>query len=144
MSQNKLQFTTNVNKSPADVIGFVSDVRNRTGYQSSLTPTDIEGDAGVGQTWKWRYELLGRELEGTGRGVELEPGSLYAFETEGAVASRFTYRAEAAGDGTQLTVEVEADLPSELEELAGKEQLLGAAQQKGNEALAKLKQALEQ
>lgn len=144
MPQNKLEFKTNVKKSPADVIDFVSDVRNRGNYQSSLTSTDIEGEAGVGQTWKWRYELMGRNLEGTGKGVELEAGKLYAFVTEGAVTSHFSYRAESAGDETTLTVEVEFDLPPELEQLAGKEQLLQAAQQTGNNALAQLKQTLEQ
>ena len=144
MAQNKLQFTANINKSPTEVIDFVSDVRNRANYQTALTSVaDIEGESGVGQKWRWRYDLMGQQLEGTGEGVEFEAGQFYSFVTDGAAKSRFSYRAESAGEGTQLTVEVEVDLPAELEQKVDKEQLLQAAQQKGNEAIAELKQAVE-
>ena len=116
MTMQTHDVSTHINAAPEKVIAFISDVRNRTRYVpslKSLTVTQGDGSA-VGTTWKWKFAVLGREFEGTGRCLKNEPGQLYSFQTEGGLASTWTYRAEPEGGGTKLTVHVEFKLPEGL------------------------------
>ena len=108
--------TAHINAPPDKVLGFIADVRNRTRYLPSLKAlTDIKGDpAAAGTTWKWRFAVLGREFEGTGRCLKYEAGKLYSFQTQGGLESSWTYRAEPEGGGTKLSVHVEFKIPDNL------------------------------
>ncbi len=145
MSQQSVQVSTTISKSPAEVIAFIADVRNRASYQQALkSVTNIQGEPGqVGTTWNWKWDAFGHELEGTGRCTEYEAGKRYAFVTAGGIVSQFTYDAQAAGDGTKLTIEVQFEIPAPLAQGKDPGELLAAAQQKGEEAVARLKAELE-
>jgi carbon monoxide dehydrogenase subunit G len=108
--------TAHIKNKPEAVLGFIADVCNRTRYLPSLKSlSDVKGDpAGAGTTWKWKFVVLGTEFEGSGRSVKYEPGKLYAFETEGGLQSKWTYRVEPEGDGTKLTIDVEYQIPDHL------------------------------
>ncbi len=143
---NTIQANVYIKNTPEKVINFISDIRNRAKYQQSLkSVTDIQGEAGqIGSTWKWKWELMGSDFEGLGRCVEYEQGQRYSFVTEGQIDSKFSYEAQAENDGTNLTVTVHFDVPESLLEQAAIEHLIGAAQQRGNEAVQKLKAILEE
>ncbi len=109
--------TTHVNAAPDKVLGFIGDVRNRTRYLPSLKAlTDIKGEpaGGVGTTWKWKFAVLGREFEGTGKCLKYEAGKLYSFQTQGGLESTWTYTAAPDGKGTKLSVHVEFKVPDNL------------------------------
>jgi carbon monoxide dehydrogenase subunit G len=108
--------TAHINAPPDKVLGFIADLRNRTRYLPSLKAlTDIKGDpAAAGTTWKWKFAVLGREFEGTGRCLKYEAGKLYSFQTQGGLESSWTYRAEPEGGGTKLSVHVEFKIPDNL------------------------------
>jgi carbon monoxide dehydrogenase subunit G len=109
-----VEVQTHIQNTPEAVISFIGDVRNRTQYVEALKSiTDVQGDPSIGQTWKWRFEALGMEFEGTARSVDYEPGQLYAFATEGGAESTWLYRADPDGDGTRLTLRVEYTLPQD-------------------------------
>src|SRR5207248_167490 len=116
MAKQKNQATMQIACAPEGVLGFIADVRNRTRFLPSLKSlTDIQGDpAAAGTTWKWKFNLLGQEFAGTGRSLKFEPGRLYSFQTEGGLESTWTYRAEPAGGGTKLTIDVEFTVPEAL------------------------------
>jgi carbon monoxide dehydrogenase subunit G len=100
---------------PEAVIAHVCDVRNRQQSLSLLQASDVQGDpAKAQQTWKYAFRVMGRELKGTAKATKCEPGKLYEFQTEGDARSTWTYRAEAAGQGTKLTLHVEYEIPDEL------------------------------
>jgi carbon monoxide dehydrogenase subunit G len=110
MSQN-IDVTAYIANTPEAVIAYIAEVRNRPLYLPSLkSVSDIKEGPG-GTTWKWTFVALGMEFEGTGRVVKHEPGRLYAFTTEGGIASTWTYRAEPEGQGTRLTIHVDYDIP---------------------------------
>ena len=109
--------TAHINAPPDKVLAFIADVRNRTRYVSSLKAlTDIQGDpaGGVGTTWKWKFAVLGREFEGTGKCVKFEAGKLYSFQTQGGLESTWSYTAAPDGQGTKLSVHVEFKVPDDL------------------------------
>ena len=147
MSTQNVQVTVSISNTPEAVIAFVSDIRNRAKYLQSLkSVSDIQGEPGeVGATWRWIWDLLDHEFEGTGRCTDFQAGRRYAFVTEGGIASQFSYQAEPQGEGTNLTIDVDFEVPAAL--LAGQEGLdglLAIAKQRGQEAVQGLKQMLEQ
>ena len=146
MSKQIIQVAVPINATPEAVIGFVADIRNRAKYLQSLKSiSDIQGDPGeVGTSWRWNWDLLGQEFEGTGTCVEYEAGTRYSFVTEGGIASKFTYSAEPQGEGTNLTIDVEFEIPEILSAQEGLEELLASAKQRGQEAVQSLKAMLEQ
>ena len=106
---------THIRNTPEEVIRFISDVRNRKQYVDALKEvSNVQGDAGLGQTWSWKFVALGHEFGGTGRCTQYEPGKLYAFETTGGAQSTWTYRAEPEGDGTKLSLNVKYTVPDDL------------------------------
>lgn len=112
MSDRNLEVSARINNTPEAVIGYVAEVRNRPLYLKQLKAvSDVQGGPGPGQTWKWTWAVLGLEFEGTGRCLKYEPGKVYSFRTEGGIASTWTYTARPDGDGTNLTVRVEYEVP---------------------------------
>jgi carbon monoxide dehydrogenase subunit G len=145
MSKRNVQLTVAINNTPEAVIGFVSDIRNRSKYLQSLKSiSDIEGEPGeVGTTWKWSWDFLDHEFEGTGQCQEFEAGRRYSFATEGGITSQFTYQAEPAGEGTNLTIDVEFEVPEALAKMDGLADLLAGAKQRGQASVQALKEMLE-
>jgi hypothetical protein len=116
MARKTFETTALIVNTPRAVIDYVADVRNRPLFFPSLKSiTDIKGDPSAqGTTWKWTFVALGVEVQGTGRCLRHDPGKLYSFQTEGGVASTFTYTAVPEGNGTRLTISLEYDLPESL------------------------------
>lgn len=77
--------------------------------------SDIKGDpSAAGSTWKWTAAGFGMEFEGIGRCVKHQPGRLYVSKTEGGIEGTITYRAEADGEGTKLSIESECRIPGQV------------------------------
>lgn len=116
MPAKTVETTMHIDNAPDAVLAYIADVRHRTAYLPSLKSlTEVTGEpSAVGTTWKWRWAMLGREFEGTGRCTEYRPGELYSFRTEGGLKSTFTYRAEADDRGTKLTVVADFDVPNDV------------------------------
>ena len=126
MSKSTVQTEVSINNTPEAVIGYVADVNNRPLYLPSLkSVSDIEGEpSAVGTTWRWKWNMLGAEFEGSGRCLEHVPGQRYSFTTEGGIASTFTYEAAASDGGTNLTIRVDFEVPETLLSRLGLESLL--------------------
>ena len=139
--------TAHIRNTPEAVMAFIADLRNRTRYLPSLKSlTDIQGDpSAAGTTWRWKFAVLGREFEGTGRCLEHEPGRLYSFQTEGGLESVWTYRAEPDGDGTKLSIHVEFQVPDgALGSLLPERDLEAMMRKEGEQVVRNLKAILEQ
>jgi carbon monoxide dehydrogenase subunit G len=113
MSTHRFEVSTRIENTPEAVMSYIANANNRPFYLSSLkSVTDVkEVVGGAGTTWKWTWVALGMEWQGTGRCTKFDPGKVYAFKTEGAIESTWTYTAEKDGNGTRLTVQLEYDVP---------------------------------
>jgi len=116
MNEGHVDVSVNINNSPAAVIQYVADCRNRSLFLGPLKSiSHIQGEpSAAGTKWKWTWVALGMEFEGTGKCLQHEPGRLYVFKTEGGIASTWTYRAEQSGDGTALTIDVDYEVPTNV------------------------------
>jgi carbon monoxide dehydrogenase subunit G len=113
MSTKTFEIRQQIDASPQEVIDYVSDPRNRPAYFPHLKAiSDVQGDPkSAGASWKWTFSAMGLDFEGRGRCLKHEPGKLYSFTTQGGIKSTFTYEATAAGQGTNLTVRLEYEVP---------------------------------
>ena len=113
MTQGEVSVTVHIHNTPEAVMAYIADVRNRPFFLGPLKSIEIlqgEPDA-VGTCWKWTWLALGMEFEGVGECLQYEPGKSYSFKTEGGIASKWTYQAEADGDCTNLTIQAEYEVP---------------------------------
>ena len=145
MSSQRASSQVRINNSPQAVIDYISNSENRPLYLSSLKSiSNIEGES-VGGTWTWCWTLLGIDFEGTAACTQHEAGQCYAFETKGGIESTFIYRAEADGEGTQLTMQVNFELPESALSHAGINNWLASSkQQEADATLENLKTILDQ
>ena len=134
-----------INNSPQAVIDYIANIENRPSYLPSLkSVSNIQGES-VGSSWTWCWSLLGIDFEGTATCTQYEAGQSYAFKTEGGIESTFTYQAEAAGEGTKLTIRVDFELPESILSQVGVDGLVAAAKQKEVDAVVEnLKTILDQ
>jgi carbon monoxide dehydrogenase subunit G len=141
-----IQVEARIENDPKSVISYIADPRNRPLYLPLLKSVDdIQSTPGVvGSTWRWTVGLLGMDFEGTGRCTEYEAGSLYRFRTEGGIASTWTYRAEADGDGTRLTAEIEYEVPEKAVNILPTESVLASIRKaEADKAIENLKTVLD-
>lgn len=145
MSQHNIQISTSIGRNPVDVIRFIADVRNRSQYQTALkSVSDFQGNPQeVGSSWKWKWALGEKEFEGQGRCTAYDEGKRYTFVTEGGIRSEFDYQVEGDNHATQLTVSVRFEPPTEIAAKYPADTLVGMAKQRGEEAVARLKEMLE-
>ena len=145
MPKKQIQVAVSVNLEPEEVIRFISDIRNRSKYLESFkSVSHIQGSPGEAtKSWDWKWELMGHEFEGTGKTVSYEPGRLYSFVTEGGIESCFTYRAEPAGDGTRLSIDVDFEVPQPFVDRNDLEDLLTITSVRAQESAWNLKRLME-
>jgi Polyketide cyclase / dehydrase and lipid transport len=105
-----------VEAEPQEVFSLLADRSRAPEWVPALTRVwDLTPpEPGVGQRWKWRYELLGLPLEGEGEMTGFEPGRQCRFRTTGLITSTWTYGVEPADGGSEVTVAVDYELPDSL------------------------------
>ena len=116
MINRSVDAETQINCSPEKVISFIGDVRNREQYVPALKEITLTegGDDPSAQKWNWKFDIMGLALEGTAHCTNYEAGHSYEFATQGGAESSWRYNAEAAGDGTKLSLHVDYSLPDEV------------------------------
>jgi hypothetical protein len=68
-------------------------------------------EAGLGQTWKFEFKILGITIQGTATMIAFEPGRSYQFQTSNSIESRWTYTVAPEGPHSRVTVAVDYTLP---------------------------------
>ena len=138
--------SVSINAAPASVMGYISDVKNHTAFIAPLKSVEnISGDAQApGTTWDWTFEMAGVQLTGQSETLAYEPGAVFKYKTHGGIDSTFTYAASPAGEGTNLTIEVEYEVPATvLGAVADKGVVEGMNAQQADAAADNIKAILE-
>jgi uncharacterized membrane protein len=133
-----------INQPIEDVFTFVTDVNNAAKWQSGIIEAKAtsNGPIGVGTTYQYVVQVLGRKIETEGEVTAYEPPKRYAWKsTKGPFPLSGGTTFEATPEGVRVVDTVEAE-PGGFFKLA--EPLMIKQQQSQMEKdLAKLKQLLE-
>src|SRR5256885_4686507 len=111
---SKVAQSLEVNSTPASVMDYIIDITNHPAFIGPLkSVANIKGDVKKpGTTWDWVYSLAGVELAGKAETVRFVPGKEFVYKTTTGAKSTFTYRADAAGSKTKLSLNVEYEVPT--------------------------------
>jgi len=107
--------TFHIDAPPDRVWALGTDPSRYAEWQAGLVEVrDISGPLDqVGSKYTAVYKVMGRRLEGTSEVTKVEPGRL--IEERGSIIgggpASTTIRIEPAADGTDMTVELDYDLP---------------------------------
>ncbi|HET9636763.1 MAG TPA: SRPBCC family protein [Gemmatimonadaceae bacterium] len=99
--------------SPESLMNYIVDVTNHPAFIGPLkSVTNVKGDVKKpGTSWDWVYNIAGVELTGKAETVRFVPAKEFVYKTTTGAKSTFTYRADAAGLKTKLSLNVEYEVP---------------------------------
>jgi uncharacterized membrane protein len=109
----KIEAGVVINRAIEEVFAFAGNVENNPQWQSGVLEARItsEGPMGVGTTYRYVNQLLGRRIETDGEITEYEPNRKYSFKsTSGPFPIEGGFTFEAADGGTKVTLAVAADI----------------------------------
>ncbi len=95
------------------VFAYLADISRGTEWQSELLEVQqtSNGPVGIGTTIREVRRLMGRNMETSFAVTEYEPDHRLGFKsTSGPIQMRAYYSLDGSGDGTKVTMTVEADL----------------------------------
>jgi uncharacterized membrane protein len=109
----KVEASVVINRPIEEVFAFAANIENNAQWQSGVLEAQAtsEGPIGVGTTYRYVAQLLGRRIKADGEVTEYEPNRTYSFEsTSGPFPIEGGLTCEAAEGGTKVTLAVEADI----------------------------------
>lgn len=136
-----------IKASPKDVFEFVVDPDNWTKFVTSLINVrDVKPKkARKGTKFKWTYRMMGVNFHGDGEITDLVENKSFAMKMEGKhpIAEQYTFTK--VDGGTELSFEIEYDLPGKVMGVVAKTGLVDKMNKKEAEnVLSKIKMFCEQ
>lgn len=108
----KIESSVTVNRPIEEVFTFVTDIRNSTKWMSGVLEAaqTSSGPMGVGATYRFNIEVMGRKLETTGEVAVYDPPSKYAWKaSSGPFPMSGSTTCEPVAGGTLVTDTIEVE-----------------------------------
>ncbi|MBI5640800.1 MAG: SRPBCC family protein [Nitrospirae bacterium] len=135
-------------KAPVDkVFTFVVNPENWTRYVTSLTDIkELSSPApSVDTTFRWEYRMMGMKFHGKGRITENIKNKRFGLKMEGSFPITETYTFAKVDSGTELSIEVEYEVPGRIMSVVANKGLVEKMNKKESEAvLSKIKMFCEE
>ena len=111
---SKVAQSVDVKCSPESLMEYIVDVTNHPAFIGPLkSVSNVRGDVRkAGTSWDWVYNIAGVELSGKAETVRFVPAKEFVYKTTTGAKSTFTYRADAAGSKTKLSLNVDYEIPT--------------------------------
>lgn len=112
----KITRKVSINSSVGKVFDFVTSPDNWTKYVTSLVDVKDVSSPKVeqGTTFRWTYRMLGINLHGKGQVTENVKNKKFGLKMEGSFPIVETYSFASDGSGTELSVEVDYEVPGKI------------------------------
>lgn len=107
----KIQNTITIQCPIEDVFAYVADITNNDKWQTGVKAAEFTsgGSVGVGTTFKYDAEIMGRNLETTGELTAYDPPKTYSWKaTTGPFPMSGSTTFESVGSGTIVVDTLEA------------------------------------
>ncbi|MBI5297874.1 MAG: SRPBCC family protein [Chloroflexi bacterium] len=143
-----LEFSTQVSKPVEAVFEFITNLENQKKLSQYITAIEVNEPLKVGTRYKIQTTTMGRTIDTMNEVVAFEPNKKFGVKTFApppASDVTNTYVLEPNGDGTKLTMQVDAVLtPPGMPKMPGIEDMMKKQMSTAFEAtLATMKKAIE-
>lgn len=137
-----MEHTVHIDRPPADVFSYLTEVEKAPEWQSSALEVSAEGEMGPGMRIREIRNFLGRRAESTLEVTEYEPGRKFSLRVvSGPLPFEIRHALTPEGEGTRLDWVAEADT-SRFPKLAVR-MMAGTAERQFKGDLERLKRLLE-
>ena len=109
----KIQNTITIQHPIGEVFAFVADITNNIKWQTGVIAAEVtsEGPAGVGTTFEYDAEILGRKMETTGELTAYDPPKVHGWKSNsGPFPMSGTTTIESVKGGTMVVQIIEAEV----------------------------------
>jgi carbon monoxide dehydrogenase subunit G len=138
-----MEHTVHIDRPPADVFGYLTEVEKAPEWQSSALEVRSEGELGAGMRIREIRNFLGRRAESTLEVTEYEPDRKFSLRVvSGPLPFEVRHALTAEDEGTRLDWVAEADT-SRFPKLAVR-MMAGTAERQFKGDLERLKRVLEE
>ncbi len=108
-----LTSTITINRPVEEIFNWLTNFANHTQWQPNLVEAvgTSPGPVGVGTTYRYVADVMGRKFPSTGEVTAYEPNRVWGQKSHGGPAPvETTYQFEAAGSNTKITVTMKATM----------------------------------
>jgi uncharacterized protein YndB with AHSA1/START domain len=138
-----MEHSVHIDRPPADVFSYLTEVEKTPEWQSSALEVSAEGEIGQGMRIREVRNFLGRRAESTLEVTEYEPGRKFSLRVvSGPLPFEVRHALTPEGEGTRLDWVAEADT-SRFPKLAVR-MMAGTAERQFKGDLERLKGLLEE
>ena len=135
--------SVNISAPVEKVFAYVSDPVNLPEWMGSLSDvTDVTG-SGVGQHYRWKYNMVGIPLRGESTITEYVPNERFATESKAGIENTFSFAFAPHEGGTRLDVEVDYTIPVPVLGKLAEQLVLKRNRREADMWMANLKERLE-
>ncbi len=139
----KLNKSINISASVEKVFAYVTDPMTSTEWLVGATEvTDVTG-SGVGQHYRWKYNMLGVPLRGETTVSEHVPNERRVTEGKGGVISTWTFTFAPHEGGTKLDMELDYAIPVPVLGKLAEQLVLKRNQREADLSMQNIKERLE-
>ena len=116
MATARTEQSVTIAAQPEKVYDFVSEARRAVSFIPGLSKIDHVDppEVKLGQIWEYEFDWFGFVVAGSSKCTQAERPRVYGFRTITGSPSTWTYRFDADGQGTRLTLGVEYEIPQNL------------------------------
>ncbi len=115
MTTESFKRTTFVNATPSKIFGYLNDPRHMLEiWPSMVEETNVEMQPDGRHSFDWVYKMAGMKFHGHCDTVELERDRRRVDRNESGIPSTFRWAFEPQGSGTNVTLEIEYEVPGKL------------------------------
>lgn len=139
----KINNSVNISAPVEKVFAYVSDPVNLPEWMGSLSEVTDATGSGVGQHYRWKYNMVGIPLRGESTITEYVPNERFATESKSGIENTFSFAFAPDEGGTRLDVEVDYTIPVPVLGKLAEQLVLKRNRREADMWMANLKERLE-
>ncbi len=144
MATEKFHRKLFVNAAPSKIYGYLNDPRHMLEiWPSMVEETNVEMQPDGRHSFDWVYKMAGMKFHGHCDTIQLERDRVRVDRNASGIPSTFRWRFEPSGPGTDVTLEIEYEVPGKLLGLLAGPVLKRMNDRDGNTLIENLRERME-
>jgi len=140
----KITRSTTVHRPVEDVFHFLEDKTHFPEFWPSMMEvSDVRELPNGGKSYHWAYKMAGLRIEGDSEEIEIIPNRKLVSKNDKGIHSTVTWKMEGHGEDTNLTFEVEYEVPVPVLGRLAEKVVVNLNEHEADAVIANLKTQLE-